>query len=128
RSLALREGAWRGHARSQPMAVACRMRILVLNAGSSSLKYHLFDCTQDGEQVLGKGIVERISSVGDALQDVFAKVDRASIEAVGHRVVHGGDRFQKSVIIDEEVEKEIDSLGVLAPLHNPHNIEAYRAV
>ena len=103
------------------------MKILVLNAGSSSLKYHVFDCEPDGEKVLDKGFVERVSSVGDALQDVFAKVDKASIEAVGHRVVHGGDRFQKSVIIDEDVEREIDLLGVLAPLHIPHNMEAYRA-
>jgi acetate kinase len=109
------------------MALDSAMRILVLNAGSSSLKYHVFDCTPDGEEVIDKGFVERVSSIGDALQDVFAKVDRSSIEAVGHRVVHGGDQFQKSVIFDADVERAIDLLSVLAPLHNPHNMEAYRA-
>jgi acetate kinase len=109
------------------MALDGAVRILVLNAGSSSLKYHLFDCRPDGEEALAKGAVERVSSVHDALRDVFQKIGGASIEAVGHRVVHGGDRFQKSVIIDDEVERAIESLSVLAPLHNPHNLEAYRA-
>jgi acetate kinase len=109
------------------MAWSAGVRILVLNAGSSSLKYHLFDCTADSEKVIDKGTVERLSNMADALRDVFARIDAGAVEAVGHRVVHGGERFAESVVIDAEVEKEIESLSALAPLHNPHSLEAYRA-
>ncbi len=108
------------------------MKILVLNAGSSSLKFDLFEGTPESiegnsERVLAKGEVERVSSMADALKSVFQQVVSTTVEAVGHRVVHGGDRFHESVIIDAEVEKAIDGLSVLAPLHNPHNLEAFRA-
>lgn len=108
------------------------MKILVLNAGSSSLKFDLFEGTPESiegnsERVLAKGEVERVSSMADALKSVFQQIDGATVEAVGHRIVHGGDRFHESVIIDAEVEKAIDDLSVLAPLHNPHNLEAFRA-
>jgi acetate kinase len=108
------------------------MKVLVLNAGSSSLKFHLFEITLESiaanaEQVLAKGQVERVSSMADALTSVFHQIDNVTVNAVGHRVVHGGDRFHESVIIDQEVEKQIDELSILAPLHNPHNLEAYRA-
>lgn len=103
------------------------MRILVLNAGSSSLKYNLFDANPDGEQRLAKGEVERVSSMPEAIRTMFDQLGADSVEAVGHRIVHGGDLFRQSVIIDAEVEKQIDELSVLAPLHNPHNLEAYRA-
>jgi acetate kinase len=108
------------------------MKVLVLNAGSSSLKFNLFEVTPEmieanSEQVLATGAVERLTGMADAIESVFLKIGRASVEAVGHRIVHGGDRFHESVIIDDEVEKEIDDLSVLAPLHNPHNLEAYRA-
>jgi len=125
--LALRNGTRRGHAGNQRMAVDAQVTILVLNAGSSSLKYHLFRLRARDGKVLAKGAVERLSSMADALKAVFDKIGGASIEAVGHRVVHGGERFQKSVIIDSEVEEEIGFLSALAPLHNPHNLEAYRA-
>ncbi len=103
------------------------MRILVLNAGSSSLKYTLFDATQDSERVLEKGEIERVASMADAIKTMFDKLGTDSVDAVGHRIVHGGDQFQHSVIIDADVEKRIDELSILAPLHNPHNLEAYRA-
>lgn len=103
------------------------MRILVLNAGSSSLKFNLFDTTTESERVLAKGEVERVASMADAIQSMFDQLGSTSVDAVGHRIVHGGDRFHQSVIIDAEVEKQIDELSVLAPLHNPHNLEAYRA-
>jgi len=108
------------------------MKILVLNAGSSSLKFNLFEVTpetieENSERVLATGAVERLAGMSDALQSVFRQTDGAVVEAVGHRIVHGGDRFHESVIIDDGVEKEIDDLSVLAPLHNPHNLEAYRA-
>jgi len=98
------------------------MKILVLNAGSSSLKFNLFD----SEQLLAKGEVERIGGMGDAVASVFQQIGDVKIEAVGHRVVHGGDRFHESVIIDADVEKAIDELGALAPLHNRNSLEAYR--
>jgi len=108
------------------------MNILVLNAGSSSLKYHLFEVTPqtiaaDSERVLAHGQVERVSTISEALPSIFSSIGKTEIDAVGHRVVHGGDRFHESVIIDADVEKEIEELAALAPLHNPHNLEAYRA-
>jgi acetate kinase len=114
------------------------MKILVLNAGSSSLKFDLFEATPetiatDSERVLAKGEAERVAGMGEALQSVFQQIGGVTvvseaIDAVGHRVVHGGDRFHESVIIDAEVEKQIEELSILAPLHNPHNLEAFRAV
>jgi len=109
------------------------MKILVLNAGSSSLKFHLFEVTPesidaDSEKILAKGEAEREAGVGEALQSVFRQIGGTTVEAVGHRVVHGGDRFHESVIIDAEVEKQIEELSILAPLHNPHNLEGIRAV
>ena len=108
------------------------MKILVLNAGSSSLKFNLFEGTPESietnsERVLAKGEVERVTGMADALKSVFQQIHGANVDAVGHRVVHGGDRFHASVIIDAEVEKEIEALSILAPLHNPHNLEAFRA-
>ena len=135
------------------------MKILILNCGSSSLKYQLID--SDTEEVLAKGIAERIGVVGgrgkmvhetaagrrielDAdMADHDQAVDRMfelladpesgvvggmdEISAVGHRVVHGGERFVESTLITEEILKEIDKLSELAPLHNPPNLEGIRA-
>ena len=134
--------------------------ILVINAGSSSLKYQLIDI--DTESVLAKGLCERIGidgkltykpTGGDKLEkeaampthkEAIAMVldvlvdkkigvisDMKSIVAVGHRVVHGGTKFTKSVLIDGEVIKMIEECTPLAPLHNPANlmgINACRAV
>ena len=134
--------------------------ILVINAGSSSLKYQLIDI--DTESVLAKGLCERIGidgkltykpTGGDKLekdapmpthQDAIAMVldvladpkigvisDMSSIAAVGHRVVHGGTKFTKSVLITDDVIKMIETCIPLAPLHNPANlmgINACRAV
>jgi acetate kinase len=110
------------------VALAVRVKILVLNAGSSSLKFDLFEAIDaNSERVLAKGAVERVSGMAEALASVFQQIDRESVEAVGHRVVHGGDRFHESVVIDGDVEKQIEALSILAPLHNPHSLEAYRA-
>lgn len=129
------------------------MYILVLNSGSSSLKYQLFDFKGSEKTVLAKGLVEQIGegvghinhSVGDlkntidksiknhqeALNDVVKLLcegeklvisDRNNIEIIGHRVVHGGDRFAKSTIISDEVLQVIEDCSYLAPLHNPANI------
>jgi acetate kinase len=108
------------------------MKILVLNAGSSSLKFDLYETSPEAiasnsDHLLARGTVERVSSMADALGKVFEQIGSDGVEAAGHRIVHGGDRFHESVIIDSEVEKEIERLSSLAPLHNPHNLEAYRA-
>ena len=100
------------------------MNILVLNAGSSSLKFDLYE---HPDKLLMHGLVERVASMADALDGVFAKLAGMTVEAVGHRVVHGGDRYFKSVLIDDMVEAAIDGLSALAPLHNPHNLEGIRA-
>ncbi|RDY24859.1 acetate kinase [Romboutsia maritimum] len=129
------------------------MKILVLNCGSSSLKYQLIDMSN--EEVLCIGLVERIGIEGSILkqekdgvegklvieqpmnnhQDAIKLVldavlhpefggvkDMKEIEAVGHRVVHAGEKFAKSVVITEEVEKALEECIELAPLHNPANI------
>ncbi len=100
------------------------MNVLVLNAGSSSLKFDLFE---HPDRMLTQGLVERVTSMEQAIDRVFDKLAGQPVDAVGHRVVHGGDRYYKSVIIDETVEKSIGELSVLAPLHNPHNLEGIRA-
>lgn len=123
------------------------MKILVINAGSSSLKYQLID--MDGEVVLAKGICERIgledgifthkangnawttypvmknqteafAQVKKALTEGEGKVinDLSEVGAIGHRVVQGGDRFDRSVVVTEQVKKDIEELAALAPLHN----------
>jgi acetate kinase len=121
--------------------------VLVLNAGSSSLKYQLLD--MDDRSVAASGLVERIGDaearlehrvpgadplvVGGGIPDVGAALDRV-LEAcgplltdppvaVGHRVVHGGDRFSGPTLIDDDVLARIRELVPLAPLHNPANIE-----
>lgn len=128
------------------------MKILVINCGSSSLKYQLFD--MDGEKVLAKGICEAIgletshtkgstfegkkfdeyvdipdhkvafNIVKERLTTGETKVidDLKEIDAVGHRVVQGGDRYTESVVVTDKVIKDIDELSTLAPLHNPAHI------
>ncbi|GAA3340136.1 acetate kinase [Amorphoplanes nipponensis] len=98
------------------------MKILVLNSGSSSVKYRLFD----GTTTLAKGLIERIGESGGdaadheaALQRVMASVDLDGLDAVGHRVVHGGSEFRKATVIDDDVFAVIEGLVPLAPLHNP---------
>ena len=133
------------------------MKVLVINAGSSSLKYQLIDMTD--ESVIAKGICERVgtpeacisfktpdgqkieynapmsnhteafAAVKAALTEGEYKVidDISEITAVGHRVVQGGSLFNKSVLIDDEVIAGIESMNDLAPLHNPANIMGINA-
>lgn len=128
------------------------MNILVINCGSSSLKYQLIN--SDTEAVLAKGLCERIAIEGSLLTHKANGGDKVKIEtpmpnhttaiqlvidaltdaqhgviksldeigAVGHRVVHGGEKFASSVIIDAEVMKAIEECNELAPLHNPANL------
>ncbi|SNY07853.1 acetate/propionate family kinase [Paractinoplanes atraurantiacus] len=97
-------------------------RVLVLNSGSSSVKYRLFD----GTETVAKGLIERIGEAGGdtadhraALQRIMDSVDLSGLAAVGHRVVHGGPEFSAPTVIDDEVVARIESLVPLAPLHNP---------
>ena len=132
------------------------MKILILNAGSSSLKYQLID--MDGEKLLAKGLVERIGiegshinqKVGDKVFDAVAPMANHTegiewmlkalldpeqgalksmdeIGAVGHRVLHGGERFTASVLINEEVKEAIRANIPLGPLHNPANLMGIEA-
>lgn len=141
---------------SKPLA-ACPMNILVINAGSSSLKFMMFNMKK--EQMLAKGIVERIGlseptlryqrydgrelreaeTVGnhdDALKLVCEKLvdpeygvltSLADVEAIGHRVVHGGEKFHDSTVITDEVKQSIRDCAELAPLHNPPNLGGIEA-
>lgn len=104
--------------------------VLVLNAGSSSLKYQVVS-VPSGEELLGDH-VERIERRGwdAALGEVVAAVDSAGLTerltAVGHRVVHGGARHTAPTLIDDAVLASIEDLGRLAPLHNPPAVEGIR--
>lgn len=135
------------------------MKVLVLNCGSSSVKFRLIETTKrrikDNEDIeLGRGMIEKIGLPGAEVHfygkngkyyhevaeilDHRQALDKAAallidkkfgviesqkeIEAVGHRVVHGGEEFSKSVIIDEAVETQIQKCARFAPLHNPHNL------
>ncbi|MFL6116862.1 MAG: acetate kinase, partial [Catenulispora sp.] len=115
------------------------IQVLVLNSGSSSIKYQLLDMSDRGR--LATGVVERVGEPGGAVADHAAgmrrvlaelegRLDREALTAVGHRVVHGGDRFRGPTLIDDEVCAAVRELIPLAPLHNPANltlIEAARA-
>jgi acetate kinase len=129
------------------------MKILVLNCGSSSVKFQFLE--MEGEEVLARGLVEKIGSTGALLRykrgeakeirevaeiphhdaavnlvlstlmhprdGVIAAVDE--IDGIGHRVVHGGEEFSESVLVDEQVRAAIERCCQFAPLHNPHNLK-----
>lgn len=132
------------------------MKVLVINCGSSSLKYQLIDSCS--ESVLAKGICERIKLDGElthqttgkdkikikadmpdhsaAVKLVLEKLldaktgainDLSEIDAIGHRVVHGGEKFASSALITEQVLEAIEECNDLAPLHNPANLIGIRA-
>src|SRR4051794_12138744 len=97
-------------------------RALVLNCGSSSVKYRLFE----GTDTVTKGLIERIGEPGGAAADhgaalrrVMDEVDLSGLVAVGHRVVHGGGAFDTATVIDDDVVAAIEAVVPLAPLHNP---------
>ena len=102
------------------------MKILVLNAGSSSLKYKLFINHIPSLE----GLIENITNYHKGIEEIENQLKNkadisnlSSLDVVGHRVVHGGEEFQKSVIIDQKVIETIKALIPLAPLHNPANLE-----
>lgn len=114
------------------------MLVLVINCGSSSVKYQVRDTTATGEenQVIAKGLVENIGSADipdhTVALDIMAKalvepLHGKTIDAIGHRVVQGGDVFSAPVVITEDVITKIDELSPLAPLHNPAHVLGIRA-
>ncbi len=136
------------------------MKILVLNCGSSSIKYQLFLMEEDNWEVLAKGGVEKIGLKGSFLKHEKQNgdkvllegeildhqigidyilgillserhgciVDMEEIDAVGHRVVHGGETFNSSVLITDEVISKMEDCIELAPLHNPPNLKGVNAI
>ncbi len=109
------------------------MKILVINSGSSSIKYKLF-CKENMEE-LKSGIKEEVKSHKEGIERILQKLkdedlinDPKDIFCVGHRVVHGGDFFTKATLVDDEVIKKIEILCELAPLHNPANLEGIKAI
>ena len=133
------------------------MKVLVLNCGSSSIKFQLFN--MDKSTVLTKGIVEKIGlkssflklemngdkkkididvpehtkGIEDILNILVSKEDGAlksleEIDAVGHRVAHGGEKFSQSALVKEDVINEIEGVSDLAPLHNPNNLKGIYAI
>ncbi len=109
--------------------------VFVLNAGSSSIKYTILDVAEGVEHsVLAEGSVERIGVPGSGVPDhatalatVLAAIGDTPIDAVGHRIVHGGELFTEATLIDDEVEVAIEDLIALAPLHNPAGLAGIRA-
>ncbi|HEV7742345.1 MAG TPA: acetate kinase [Pseudolysinimonas sp.] len=100
-------------------------RVFVLNSGSSSLKYEVLDV--EAGSVVTSGLIERVTDHSAALASVLAELDAESIDAVGHRIVHGGSVFLQATLVDDSVEEQIDRLATLAPLHNPPGLEGIRA-
>ena len=101
------------------------MKIAVLNAGSSSLKYKLYNMPS-GELLDAKNIahIGEKSSAIQTHQEAFVSlnIDFASLDGVGHRVVHGGEQFSSATLLEDDVIKELENLNSLAPLHNPVNL------
>lgn len=99
--------------------------VLVLNCGSSSIKYQVIDTA--AEEPLAVGLVERVADHAAGVAEVIATLDAdesfalADLRVVGHRVVQGGDEFTAPTVIDDDVERRIVLLSTLAPLHNPAN-------
>ena len=98
------------------------MKILVLNSGSSSVKYAVFE---DDKQI-SNGLVERVEDHVVAIKEILNNVGK--VDAVGHRVVHGGEKYKNSVIIDDDAIATIRDLISLAPLHNGANLAGIEAV
>ena len=101
------------------------MKILVLNCGSSSVKYQVVETTTK-EKIVDADL-QRVTDHAAAIQEILAQIDLSEIKAVGHRVVHGGEKFQHSVIVDDAVLAEMERIEFLAPLHNPAAMAGVRA-
>jgi acetate kinase len=101
------------------------MKILVINAGSSSLKYQLIDMST--ESVVKKGIVERLVDHTSALKEVLKEVGIENVDAFGHRIVHSGEDFNSSIVFDDENMAVCEQNIELAPLHMPANLACVKA-
>lgn len=106
------------------------MKILVINSGSSSIKYKLFK--MPGGKLISKGLIEHIGEEGSGVQNhaqglkiILNQVD--GVSAIGHRVVHGAEEFKRPVIVDERVARKIKQCCAIAPLHNPANLAGIMA-
>ena len=106
--------------------------VFVLNTGSSSVKYRVVDAVSG--EVAATGLIDRIGEPGSDTPDHRAAIARildelagVPLDAVGHRIVHGGDRYVTATVIDAEVEAGIEALAALAPLHNPPGLLGIRA-
>lgn len=101
--------------------------ILVINCGSSSIKYQVIDI--NNENCLAKGIIEITNNedYADAINEVITNSNKWPIAAVGHRVVHGGDQFHDAVLINNDVITAIQLWSPIAPLHNPNNLKGILA-
>lgn len=102
-----------------------KQKVLVLNCGSSSVKYKLF--AMPSEKIIKKGTFyrEKGDSLEQILNQIFDEVG-TEIDEIAHRVVHGAELFSESALIDDEVIRKIESISSLAPLHNPINLEGIR--
>ncbi len=96
------------------------MNVLVINTGSSSVKFQLVDAGT-GDR-LAEGIVEEVVDYPAAVGQVVERLADAPVDAVGHRVVHGGEAFSEPAVVDEAMLEELRALSRLAPLHNPANV------
>ena len=101
------------------------MKTLVLNAGSATLKWSLFEAEE--ERLLAQGGAEWKAAPAEAVAAIVEKIGAGEIAAVGHRVVHGGERYTAAVRITPEVKRAIAELADLAPLHNPPALEGIGA-
>lgn len=102
------------------------MRVLVVNAGSSSVKLRLLD---GDDEVVGRTDLGAPSELdGDAVRSAIDPLVESGVDAVGHRVVHGGERFTGPVVVDDGIRAELESLVDLAPLHQPASLAAMEAV
>ncbi len=101
------------------------MSILVINSGSTSVKYKLF---ADDETEIKQGVLENIKDHLKGVKQVLREIgDLRGLDAVGHRVVHGGDKFSKPLEINAENFIELEKFNGLAPLHNPYNLAGIKA-
>ncbi len=106
------------------------MKILVINSGSSSIKYKFFNMPQ--KKLLAKGTIEHIGEKGSRVSDHYSGLKLIltkmnAVDAVGHRVVHGAESFKRPVLIDASVIRKIRQCCAIAPLHNPANLAGINA-
>jgi acetate kinase len=106
------------------------MTVLVFNCGSSSLKYQLIDTVS--KKVVFKGNIDRIGEAetpdhGAAMSKVFAQLGNQKIDAIGHRVVHGGANFTAATLVTAQTLKQVEDISHLAPLHNPPTLMGIKA-